>query len=210
MRPTTQKQASRRAEIEARRYDALQLKIAGYSDREIARRLGVGVSTAHNDVKNVLEALAREHAEEAANLRALLNIRYEELFHAYYDQAIAGDTEATKIVVGIMERVAKINGVIPDRSLVTVDQRALHLDGGEVTFSIAAASGLNRKFAAAMPYKVVTTAIAIAPVIPPAVPSGVIVPSATSVPARPSTGASSAAWPSTCTAVCAASTRVRF
>ena len=56
-------------------------------------------------------------------------------------QAIAGDTEATKIVVGIMERVAKINGVIPDRSLVTVDQRALHLDGGEVTFSIAAASG---------------------------------------------------------------------
>ena len=32
-------------------------------------------------------------------------------------------------------------GVIPDRSLVTVDQRAIHLDGGEVTFSIAAASG---------------------------------------------------------------------
>jgi hypothetical protein len=76
-----------------------------------------------------------------ANLRALLNIRYEELFHAYYDQAIAGDTEATKIVVGIMEGVAKINGVIPDRSLVTVDQRALHLDRGEVTFSIEAASG---------------------------------------------------------------------
>ena len=37
--------------------------------------------------------------------------------------------------------VAKINGVIPDRSLVTVDQRAIHLDNGEVTFSIAAASG---------------------------------------------------------------------
>ncbi len=145
MRPTTQKQASRRAEIEARRYDALQLKIAGYSDREIARRLGVGVSTAHNDVKNVLEAMAREHAEEAANLRALLNIRYEELFHAYYDQAVDGDVEATKIVVGIMERVAKINGVIPDRSLVTVDQRALHLDNGEVTFSIAAASANTTK-----------------------------------------------------------------
>jgi DNA-binding CsgD family transcriptional regulator len=99
MRPTTQKQASRRAEIEARRYDALQLKIAGYSDREIARRLGVGVSTSYNDVKNVLEALAREHAEEAANLRSLLIIRYEELFHAYYDQAISGDAEATKICI---------------------------------------------------------------------------------------------------------------
>ena len=108
---------------------------------EDARILDVDVSTAHSDVKNVLEALPREHAEEAANLRSLLNIRYEELFHAYYDQAITGDTEATKIVVGIMERVAKINGVIPDRSLITVDQRALHLDRGEVTFNIKAASG---------------------------------------------------------------------
>ncbi len=40
-----------------------------------------------------------------------------------------------------MERMAKINGVIPDQSLVTVDQRSVHLDGGEVTFSIEAASG---------------------------------------------------------------------
>ena len=119
MRPTTQKQASKRAEVAVRRNKALELKIAGHSDRAIARILNVDVSTAHRDVKNVLEALAPEHAEEAANLRALLNIRYEALFHAYYDQAVGGDVEATKIVVGIMERVAKINGVIPDRSLVT-------------------------------------------------------------------------------------------
>ena len=124
-----------------RAYGALELKIAGHSDRSIARILDVDVSTAHRDVKNVLEALAREHEEQAASLRSLLNVRYEKLFHAYYGQAVGGDVEATKIVVGIMERVAKINGVIPDRSLVTVDQRALHLDNGEVTFSIAAASG---------------------------------------------------------------------
>ncbi len=42
---------------------------------------------------------------------------------------------------GIMERVAKINGVSPHRSQVIVDQRANHLDCGEATFSIAAASG---------------------------------------------------------------------
>ncbi len=83
-------------------------------------------------MKNVLETLAREHTEEAANLRALLNIRYETLFLAYYDQAVGGDAEATKICVGIMERMAKINGVIPDRSLVTVDQRSVHVDGGGI------------------------------------------------------------------------------
>ena len=48
-------------------------------------------------------------------------------------------------MVGIMERVAKINGVIPDRSLVTVDQRSVHLADGEVTFSIEAASGSMAK-----------------------------------------------------------------
>ncbi|MCL0099932.1 hypothetical protein M1O55_03575, partial [Dehalococcoidia bacterium] len=79
MRPTTQKQASRRAEVSVRRHRALELKIAGHSDRAIARNLGVGVSTAHNDVKNVLEDLAKRHLEEAANLRSLLNLRYEEL-----------------------------------------------------------------------------------------------------------------------------------
>jgi len=84
--------------------------------------------------------MAREHAEEAANLRALLNIRYERLFLAYYNQAFSGDVEATKIVVGIMERVAKINGVIPDRSLITVDQRAMKFDQ-PVTFNIEASTG---------------------------------------------------------------------
>jgi hypothetical protein len=39
-------------------------------------------------------------------------------------------------VVGIMERVAKINGVIPKEPLITIDQRAIHLTQGEVTFSI--------------------------------------------------------------------------
>ena len=38
------------------------------------------------------EAMAREHVEEAANLRALLNIWYEELFNAYYDQGVGGVT----------------------------------------------------------------------------------------------------------------------
>jgi hypothetical protein len=34
---------------------ALELKIAGHSDRAIARMLDVDVSTAHRDVKNLLE-----------------------------------------------------------------------------------------------------------------------------------------------------------
>jgi DNA-binding CsgD family transcriptional regulator len=141
MRPTTQKQASRRAAVAVRRHEALELKIAGRSDRAIAKRLGVAVSTAHNDVQNVLEAQAREDAEAAARLRALLNIRLEALVYAYYDRAVGGDVEAAKLLLGIIERIAKINGVIPKEPLITIDQRAIHLARGEVTFSIEAASG---------------------------------------------------------------------
>ena len=90
----TQKQKSKRVEMELRRYKALELKVKGFSDRAIAKELGVGVATAHGDVKKVLGDLANKHIEEAANLRALLNLRYESLFLAYYHQAIAGDKEA--------------------------------------------------------------------------------------------------------------------
>ena len=131
----TQKQKSKRVQMELRRFKALELKVKGFSDRAIARELGVGVATAHGDVKKVLGDLANKHIEEAANLRALLNLRYESLFLAYYDQAVSGDTEAAKMVVGILERVAKINGLIPDKSLVTVDQRAMKFNE-PVTFKI--------------------------------------------------------------------------
>ena len=39
MKPTTQRQATKRAEIAVRRHKALELKIAGHSDRSIARIL---------------------------------------------------------------------------------------------------------------------------------------------------------------------------
>ena len=47
MRPTTQKQASKRAEIAVRRHKALELKIAGHSDRAIARILDVDAAGDH-------------------------------------------------------------------------------------------------------------------------------------------------------------------
>ena len=54
----TQKQKSKRVQIELRRYKALELKVKGFSDRAIAKELGVGVATAHGDVKKVLVAPA--------------------------------------------------------------------------------------------------------------------------------------------------------
>jgi hypothetical protein len=79
-----------------------------------------------------VKARGRTVDPKAVNLWSLLTLRYEILFRAYYDEAVGGDAEATKICVGIMERMAKINRVIPDRSLVTVDQRSVHVGGGSI------------------------------------------------------------------------------
>ena len=50
-----------------------------------------------------VEARGRTVDPKAVNLWSLLTLRYEILFRTYYDQAVGGDAEATKICVGIME-----------------------------------------------------------------------------------------------------------
>ena len=40
-----------------------------------------------------------------------------------------------------MHRISEINGVIPDRPLISIDQRSIQMTQGDVTFSIEAASG---------------------------------------------------------------------
>ena len=44
-----------------------------------------------------------------------------------------------------MERVAKINGVIPDRSLVTVDQRAMKFDQPVTFVRLVAVDSIERQ-----------------------------------------------------------------
>ena len=57
-----------------------------------------------------------------------------------YNRALNHDPDATVIVLKIMDKISQINGVIPDRSLVTVDQRAMKFDQ-PVTFNIEASTG---------------------------------------------------------------------
>jgi hypothetical protein len=79
-RPTTQKQKSKRVQMELRRFKALELKVRGYSDRAIAKGIGVGVATAHGDVNKVLEDLARKHIETAEDLPVSVEGRETEPF----------------------------------------------------------------------------------------------------------------------------------
>lgn len=135
--PTAQK----RALAETRRYQMLELFKAGATEKQIADTLGVDKALVHRGIKRVLNDLAEKYSGVADEVRGLQMERYTTLLSRWWSQALAGDERATRMVLQIMHRISEINGVIPDKPLISIDQRSIHLNQGEVTFSIEAASG---------------------------------------------------------------------
>jgi DNA-binding CsgD family transcriptional regulator len=100
-----------KADIALRRAKVLELRLAGASERSIARELGISNGTAHNDLAAVADEF-RAHARqdiEAAKGKQLL--RYERLLAAQWANAIGGDREATGQVLAIMAGIAKTLGL---------------------------------------------------------------------------------------------------
>ena len=128
------------ANAETRRYQMLELYKGGATERQIAEVLGVDRSLVHRDIKRVLRELADKYANVADEIRGLQMERYTTLLQRWWQPALSGEEHATKMVLQIMHRISEINGVIPDKPLISIDQRSIQLTQGEVTFSIEAAS----------------------------------------------------------------------
>ena len=105
-----------------RRLKALELKTMGHTVRDIAKQLDVSSTTAHNDIDVLLRDMADKDTGRANNNRMLLNERYEALIRAYLSKATGGDTEAAKLVIDILFKQAKINGLIPKEPLLNINQ----------------------------------------------------------------------------------------
>jgi len=135
--PTVQK----KAEWELRRYQMLELYKGGATEKQIGETMGLDKAYVHRSIKRVLNDLAEKYSGMADQIRGLQMERYTTLLARWWPRALAGDEAGTKMVMSIMHRISEINGVIPKEPLITIDQRAIHLTQGEVTFSIEAASG---------------------------------------------------------------------
>ena len=105
-----------------RRLKALELKTMGHTVRDIAKQLDVSSTTAHNDIDHMLRDIADKDTGRANNNRMLLNQRYEALISAYFSKATGGDIEAAKIVIDVLGKQAKINGLIPKEPLLNINQ----------------------------------------------------------------------------------------
>tara|TARA_R110002020_G_scaffold122026_5_gene277243 strand:- start:1570 stop:2052 length:483 start_codon:yes stop_codon:yes gene_type:complete len=140
-------------ELEVRRYQLLELRLAGATYRQIGERMGISKSVAHREVRRALSEMAEEYSEEADKLRAVQMSRYNKLLIKFYPEAIAGEsvtsrnTEALHSVLSIMGHINKINGL--EQKNLDIDQKIT-----EFTFNIERANlddDLNNPLQPAIP-----------------------------------------------------------
>lgn len=125
-----------------RRFRVLESVLAGASERQIAEQEGVSASLIHKDKKKVLSDLAKEHIGLADEVRAVQMERYNQIMLRWWDRVLHGDKEATEIVLKIMKEINVINGVIPDKPLISLSQTNL-ISESPITFKIEANDDLT-------------------------------------------------------------------
>jgi hypothetical protein len=94
-----------------RRAKALELRLAGNSYRDIAKKTGVALSTSWEDINDGLLMLADQEQEKAKVLRQLELERLDALLLGHWSKAITGDYDASRVVLRIADRRAKLLGL---------------------------------------------------------------------------------------------------
>ena len=88
---------------------AIELRKAGVTLRDIATRLGWNSpQAAHKSIRSVMDSVT---AESVGELRALQAERLDALLVAYYPQAVRGDVKAAEIVLKVESQRARLFGL---------------------------------------------------------------------------------------------------
>jgi len=117
-RERSKKRRSREKTVrDLRRLRAVELKIEGHSEREIAKMISdeagryVSNVTIHKDIKAYLEEQADKATTSLEHWRAINVGRMEKLIAAHFENAIGGDTAATETVLKIIKEELKLLGI---------------------------------------------------------------------------------------------------
>ncbi len=98
-------------ELEVRRYQYLDMRIAGRTYRQIALAMGTSKSVVYNQVQKALSEMAEEHSDASTELRAIQMARYNVLLSRYWVDALKGDSDAFDHVLRVMGNMNKISGL---------------------------------------------------------------------------------------------------
>ncbi len=99
------------AEIELRRNRAIQLRVEGWSYREIAEELKVSVSTAFGDVESVIERNRQEANENAEKARRIALQRIDVAVRGLMPDVRSGNARSAEVMAKLEERRAKLIGL---------------------------------------------------------------------------------------------------
>lgn len=105
--PMTKARANREQKA-ARRIDALNLRIAGFTYDEISKRLGLHSSTVANMLKGILSNPEQTSVRE---LRDVENARLDKAQSAIWTKVLRGDLHATDTYLRLSARRAAMNGL---------------------------------------------------------------------------------------------------
>lgn len=109
-----QRQTSpRRVTARERELQAIELRKAGLSYRQIGEALGISHVAAGKAIKRALQKCFEQTREETAELRNLELERLDELNLAFWGKAMAGDTQAGKLILRVIEQRARLLGLGP-------------------------------------------------------------------------------------------------
>lgn len=99
-----------------RRQQALDLRLAGATYRQIGERLGVSTPIAWKHTQAALQQAPHEPAQE---VREIELARLDRLHMAHWPQALGGNVEATDRVLKLMDRRVRLLGLDHPVSLPT-------------------------------------------------------------------------------------------
>lgn len=116
---------ARKAEVLAKRTQAVTYRLAGMSYTQIAEACGYSEGA---QARNVVVAALRETlTAQVDDLRELENARLDRQLAAIWTQVLAGDIPAGRLALGLSERRSRLNGLDrPTSVTVTPDMNEVH------------------------------------------------------------------------------------
>lgn len=127
-----------------RRKNVLELRKKGYNYREIATELGIGLGTVQYHMGKIIEQMNKTIANDYGLMKHIQNMRLEELLKAHYVKATEGDRDAGEMVLKVLDRIAKLHNLNPEKTMVIVPTRYDQMSDDEV-FAEALKRGVDVK-----------------------------------------------------------------
>ena len=125
-----------------RRFEFLELLKQGLTYRAIGARYDLDPTYVHRQGKKALEELADKYSGTADQMRAINNERLIALLSTWYPLAMERDNKATDHVLRIINDLNRLNGCLPDRPMITIQNQNI-LDTQAIVFEIDGAGSVD-------------------------------------------------------------------